>query len=1294
MKTSLLTMLLASGVIAADTIGVRPYEMDWANRTKDDRDPIIDFEDNTPWTVEAANSKATFVRTREQQLFGKYVYKLTYRRIGDKTPSITLRPPKPVPVPVPFDIVGCWIYGNNWAWVTDPSTPRVQVNLLFKTADNKEHEYNLTTVRWKEWFLALKRYPDQDLKILSQPETHFTGFKITNGTNAEDRAIFFDSLTIYEENQQPLTFKPRPKRGIDMFPGQSPGANNGPGRLPFPNREDTILPDSKAPGATNTATQNNSTFTLQYTGSDGTLTISYKPETGRWDDVTATWNQHTFKPLLNGGPTLFTAKENRFGTKPEKATHVKTELVNQTIESTWNLELNGKSTQAKYIFTLKGKTLIVDTIAKGGTIAAVAIGKANGLVNPKVQKVPYYDYAGGGRPAVIASGTPQDPLFYSAHIDWYRSNASSVWSEPFAVGTEAAANWGTIYIPKTDGQLNDCFDRFFVTIGPKFEEHLPNIPNPKSPYKHVAGKRVWKVHFAGDLEKDKQYWKRIWRHGLRNIIINGHEVGWRDGGESFTFRTKAAPKKGGDKGMYDYTRYMQDKLGFVYGPYNNFTDFAPVNEYWRTDIVSRNPESDFMHAWARCYAPKPQYAVEYCAELAPIIQKKFNFGTAYCDVHTSVTPWSRTDFDARVPGAGTFAATFYAFGEIMLHQKNAWKGPVYSEGPHHCYYSGLTDGNYAQDRSYYLPTDPWLVDFDLRKMHPLECNFGMGDDGMFYKNRIGYGDTPEQNNHYIDRFIAATAAYGHPSYLVTRNMRSIMRSYFMLQQLQSYYTQVDVKTIQYANENGELLDTTQAIMTGALKLSHLVITYEDGTTVIANGSTDIDFNITHDGYTLQLPPAGYAGWSGDKKVFVKSAINNNNHADYVDSPEYIFVDGRDYLFQRFPKAASAGLAVCRFAPDRKTAEFIPLEGTECAFAVNATKAIALAEDLTELGPAQIRQARGLTYILPVKNAFSYKLLIDNSPIPVKLTSEAEFVSPNETVTVKGQQTHTATIPADAKNGQRIWMQFEGQWIDFTVRNLAEVKTEFDENKLVFTLASNKNYPIDLTLEFQGNTKSLQLQPKQPSKVEFNFLPDNKPSTQELTLKINMGKILQNHTFKFTTLERPVVVKPPLTEDFQVATQLDGQAKPQGGLQGSANAMLVSDFSAGGVKKSALFMHPPWRGGTGKTFTLHEVNLPDNLDCVFKSSVGKRDSTDIGDGIFLEVRVIDKDKKEHVVAKKHIIKHEWSDFQADLTPWKGQQITLKLVSDCGPNRNTIGDHAGWAETRIESKQNVLQGKIDN
>ena len=34
-------------------------------------------------------------------------------------------------------------------------------------------------------------------------------------------------------------------------------------------------------------------------------------------------------------------------------------------------------------------------------------------------------------------------------------------------------------------------------------------------------------------------------------------------------------------------------------------------------------------------------------------------------------------------------------------------------------YAGLVDGNYAQDSSYRLPDNPWLVDFDLLRLHLL-----------------------------------------------------------------------------------------------------------------------------------------------------------------------------------------------------------------------------------------------------------------------------------------------------------------------------------------------------------------------------------------------------------------------------------------------------------------------------------------------------------------------------------------------------------------------------------------------
>lgn len=151
-------------------------------------------------------------------------------------------------------------------------------------------------------------------------------------------------------------------------------------------------------------------------------------------------------------------------------------------------------------------------------------------------------------------------------------------------------------------------------------------------------------------------WQRVARYGMTKIALTDHETGWRDGGES----------------------------------YNNYTDFAPVNEFWHEDMVSRLSDGQWRTAWPRCYNPKPARAVEYEARLAPIIQHKFQLDTAYCDVHTAVRPWSYCDFDARMPGGGTFAATFYAYGEIMLHQKATWNGPVYSEGNNHCYYCGLT----------------------------------------------------------------------------------------------------------------------------------------------------------------------------------------------------------------------------------------------------------------------------------------------------------------------------------------------------------------------------------------------------------------------------------------------------------------------------------------------------------------------------------------------------------------------------------------------------------------------------
>jgi hypothetical protein len=144
---------------AAESVGRRPYELDWAGRLADDGPPLVDFEEPAGWHVECEDALATFERTREQQLWGNYVGKL-------------------------------------------------------------------------------------------------------------ERTLFFDNLAVFTEQFPPLTFEPRPRRGIEMLPGESAGANTGPGVLPFPTGPHTILPRNLARHFTNSITSLGDGYLFLYEGSD------------------------------------------------------------------------------------------------------------------------------------------------------------------------------------------------------------------------------------------------------------------------------------------------------------------------------------------------------------------------------------------------------------------------------------------------------------------------------------------------------------------------------------------------------------------------------------------------------------------------------------------------------------------------------------------------------------------------------------------------------------------------------------------------------------------------------------------------------------------------------------------------------------------------------------------------------------------------------------------------------------------------------------------------------------------
>jgi hypothetical protein len=939
---------------------------------------------------------------------------------------------------------------------------------------------------------------------------------------------------------------------------------------------------------------------------------------------------------------------------------------------------------ATLVFHIWDKSLVIDILAPGGQVGEVRYGHESGMITPRLVTNPYYPSA-EGRPAVVVSGPQDHPLFLAGNTDWYRSNASVMFAANGVSAEGATYNGGTRYIAKTDGRRNDCFERLFVTVSPQYDEVLPSIPNPKSPWMNITGTHLWRAHGASDRKADAAFWTDCHRWGMTQVVVTDHETMWRDNGESFTFRTRCAPGKGGDQGEYDYARLMQDKLGFVYGPYNNYTDFAPVNQYWSVDRVSRTPDNQLEHAWMRCYAPKPAYAVEACEKLAPEIQKKFHFSTAYCDVHTAVAPWDRVDYDPRVPGAGAFAATYYAFGEIMLLQKKAWNGPVYSEGGNHCFYCGLTDGNYGQDQSYQPSKNPWLVDFDLTRMHNLCCNFGMGNPDMFYAGTHPLQQTSVEQDAWLDRFLAATVAFGHPGFLVYEGgVAHALRSYYMIQQLASHYCLASASEIRYATADGRLLDSTAAVATGAFRRSQVVTRYSDGTITAVNGNATERMVVDAYGRALDLPPNGYCGWTADRSVDVISSDPGHHRCDYAVTPAYIYVDGRG-KFVRFPKAAGNGIGICRTLPAGW--EVLLYQGADCGFDVQATSAEALDHNGNVIGPASLRVSRGLTYVIPVDGAFSYRLLRGAPSAGVSLTCSRDQVVAGESVTITGREAHTENIPPTARPGQRIWSQHEGAWIDFTVAPLADVIVQLESNQLHLDVVSHLPATEIAHVSVGSHTATARVTPGREQAIVVDLGEPVGVTPADLPIDLNLGGKA------IATAEKLQAVSSIQRLDAMPGEWSSGICErgkaEQSEFDDTGGLVRADNMTCGGVTRQGVFMSPPYKTGVGYSFALYPaMGLPAGVPAAFRAMVGKGDGSDPGDGVWFEVRVVDAAGHETTAGRQSEAEHIWLPIEADLSRWAGQKVQLKLVSDVGPNNNSIGDWACWGDLRIETLSPIL------
>lgn len=1335
--------------------GRRPYELDWANRLADEVPSLIDFEQVKPeaaweWTVQTTESAATFERSAEQKIWGNFTAKLTYRCVSEKpakAPAVEMLLSEPVllegnpNVPEDFDAISCWVYGNNWSWVPDPTTPHTQISAIFLTGkDAQRIEIRLGTVSWKEWFLLFQRLSSDEIARLRTPGTRFAGFVVRGGWNREDRTLFFDALALRRDplsdaNSKPLTFSERPRRGV-VIPEQNQGTNTGKGSLPFPTRPETILPETRTPcqiqvtqesgksGISPDSTRLEAGFApvhFRSQSEDGTLECVYAPsakDAAPWDALSLSWNAGpAFQPLKSGGvqeivlpngKTVPVGRHTFDGAKLRK---------DGVLESRWRVwaqrteDLTDAEKQfsvpVTYQLRMKGRTLILETRCEIPSVALVSYGTmdARQVQDAKLVPIPYctYAYNGINRPeTVVFRDGKNQQLFLMGLTDWYLGNGSVVFSRPNSENDRILFNSGVRYQPKTDGTRNPCFERFFVTVSPEFQEVLPTIPNPPSPWISLMGSHQWHARGAENREADKKYWFRVWRHGIREMIVVDHEVGWRDAGESFTFRTRTAPGKGGDEGQRDFSEFMNQKLNYFYGPYNNFTDFAPVNGFWNSDLVSRSSDGQMMRAWPRCYAPKPSRAVEFCEKLTPVNQEKYHFRLGYCDVHTAVSPSERVDYDSRVPGAGTYASTFYAFGEIMLLQKKGWGGPVFSEGPMQHFYAGLNDGSYAQDQGYQIAFNPWIVDYELLKVHPLSCNIGMGNPIMFYAARNAFeGVTESEKTALLDRFFAATLAFGHPGYLpIQYGMEFAWRGYFGTLALQKHYTQCQPAQIRYCDADGRQLTTSEALANDAYRRSQLVVTYEDGTVVCANGSPSEPMSVTVGERKVSLPPTGYSGWTRDGKTFTFSGLQDGTRCDYAVSPDYVFLDGRG-TFQQFPCAAGSGAGVCR-KTDENHWEVLTLKDAEMGFRIPdqlvRKEAVALNFEGTEIGKTSVSQSRGYFYVKPFPDAFSYR--IETVPEAKNASSQAGADAPSEvaqnglsssqfrvlagqTVTVSGPKgPHAFTIPKNAVPGSRIWFEAEGNRIDFWVTPLLFCE-QVSETVNSVTLRAEPGLEAkseDLEKELKVTFRNQEIPVKDGT---FTLpLPDQK-ETFPYFYAVNLSLKGNSQTLGLQSSVRQESVSWPFAPE-NCKRKMEFRNQPATQTFGTSGAVVTfsSNNVGAGVKLPGFFRHPPYRGGVGRVFLDYELKLPEEMPLAFCALVGKKDGCEVGDGIWFRIAILE-DGKERVLTEVASNLHEWQPIRADLSAWRGKAVQLRLISDCGPTNNTQGDWGQWGDLRLIS-----------
>lgn len=744
---------------------------------------------------------------------------------------------------------------------------------------------------------------------------------------------------------------------------------------------DSIMPTPPAEPFTNSIAQDGKNYIFSYKGKDGSLLFIYAPGNGTLGDISVVADgRPAFMPMLNGGPIVHKGGTTFKPVEVKEASLDDITLSNGVLTAKWTWSTAGKKCSFTYTFAIKARSLVVTADCDEPCVSSFDCGYVDNLPNPRLFGLTYLHYR-WDYPRLLVN----DDCFVSLFPDWYYGNACAVVDGSAygelpgaAVLGKASARilGGLVYNPPNRASRNLLHERFFLTVAPKLEDVLPNNPNPKSKYfdkmrRLVCHTRMYPVVEPKDAPAELAYERRLKDYGVTDIFIRTHYNEFRTPihSNNFTFSYDTNLQAGGDDVMIPFYNEMR-RIFPVVGPYQDNRVIHPLSSYFNYDFLSQWYDDTIISGWDGSYQLNPLAQRISFARFTQRFIEKFGWNGCYLDETTNTPPWGLIDANRFTPGAGTYRCVLLNYGKLLQEMQDRYKGPIWSEGNADFFWTGCLDTDYAQCN---VPDALPMPDYKIRKMNPLE-NLN-GYDLTKAQNSVDYLLSAEIVNGNIGHLwggktntILGSCTSGYPIETYT----SLCKSYFMVRQLQEYYTGVPVKEIRYQCGN-ELLTSSEMLRRNLPNEGKVYEIYENGLEIWVNRNPEGSWNVTVDGKEMLLPPYGYAACLPGK-LLEYSAIVNGNRVDYSRGPLYTYVDGRGNT-TAFPEITAANAYVFHKAATGRTLTPVPFQKEESITGLSAKAITQFAQDGTALGTKSELELLpdGKARFTTTQNAFRYQL---------------------------------------------------------------------------------------------------------------------------------------------------------------------------------------------------------------------------------------------------------------------------------------------------------------------------------